>query len=789
MAVRDITDVLACWTINPQGAPLSIDLPTDRPRPAVPAYVAGHESFTITAGLHERLVRTHGDVPVTLLAALEILLFRYSGQQEFALGSTTASLSPGQSVRDLLARLSAAAPEPSPAAGDCPESDLVVSFTHTDGTLRGDIDYDSALYDETTIRRLIGHLEIILDAIATEQDQPVSAVPLLTGAERHQLLVEWNQTRVQYPDDQCIFQLFERQAELSPGSVAAVYDSQPISYGELNTRANQLAHYLRSAGVRPSSLVGVLVERSIEMIIALLGISKAGGAYVPLDPDYPADRLSFMIEDAAAPAVVTLGRLAGRLPASDAKIIALDTCWAEIAQQPASNPEPVTTARDLAYMIYTSGSTGRPKGVMVEHRSVVNLVSASSYVRFGADRTFLQFVPLPFDVSTFEIWGALAHGARLVIAPAGPVSLGDLGRLVRDEGVTTMWLTAPLFHEMVNYYADAISGVEEILSGGDVISPAQFSRMLKLPGNRTVTNGYGPTEATTYTTTYAARSADGERPDIGARVPVGRPIANMKTYILDEHRQPVPIGVTGELYIGGDGLARGYFNRPALTAERFVDDPFSTVPGSRLYRTGDLVRYLPDGTIDFLTRIDHQVKVRGFRIELGEIEAALAAHPAVRDCIVVTRGEGASRYLAAYLVAAGTPPADAELKARLEETLPAYMVPAKFVFLDAFSLTPNGKVDRKALPDPDAVPAAPAAPDASSATGTQDVLLSAWRRVLGAETLGVNDNFFENGGHSLLALRSLAIVSKALGRKVSVAAMYKNPTVAELSAWINQTQQ
>ena len=469
---------------------------------------------------------------------------------------------------------------------------------------------------------------------------------MLREQEQRQLAY-WNQTATEYPRESTVGELFESQAAQRPEAVAAEYGGESLSYAELNARANRLAHYLRSRGVGPEVLVGISVERSLEMLVGLLGIVKAGGAYLPLDPDYPLSRLSFMLEDAQVKTVVTTQSQRSRLPLFAGETICLDTDWDGIAQESAENPESGVTAESLLYAIYTSGSTGRPKGTLIEHRSAVRLVRETNYVELGPEEVFLQFAPIAFDASTFELWGSLLNGGRLVIFPAGRSSLEELGQVIRERGVTTLWLTSAVFSQMVDSHLSSLSGVRQLLAGGEALSLPHVQKMLSVLGDRRLINGYGPTENTTFTCCHVMTSES----DVGQSVPIGRPISNTTVYILDEYAHPVPVGVAGELYIGGDGLARGYLNQPELTAEKFVPNPFSAESGSRLYRTGDTVRYRRDGNIEFLGRIDHQVKVRGYRIELGEIETALVHQAAVQDAVVMVReDEPGDKRLVAYTV-------------------------------------------------------------------------------------------------------------------------------------------
>ena len=612
---------------------------------------------------------------------------------------------------------------------------------------------------------------------------PPISQPLLTDLEREQVLVEWNQTAREYPQDQCVHQLFEAQVERTPEAVAVVFEGQSLTYRELNARANQLGHHLRSLGVGPDVLVGLCVERSLEMIVALLGILKAGGAYVPLDPLLPRERLAFMVQDINAPLVLIQQRWCDRLSLSPGgtrtQLLILEELPALLAAAPQSNPPCLSTPAHLAYVLYTSGTTGQPKGVMIEHRGIVRLVIQPDYVALSAQEIMLQFAPLAFDASTFEIWGSLLHGGRLVVCPARHLDYDELARTITAHGVTTLWLTAALFHEMLEHAPAALAGVRQLLTGGDVLSPAKVRAYLELPGHGRLINGYGPTESTTFTCCYGLDSAE----QIGYTVPIGRPIANTRVYLLDAHFRPVAIGVPGELFIGGDGLARGYLNRPELTAERFMADPFSSEPGARLYKTGDLARYLPDGNIEYLGRLDHQVKIRGYRIELGEIEAVLGGHPELADGAVVPRSQaGGDKTLAAFVVARGTVVLSAaSLRLWLGEKLPEYMIPSRFYVLPGLPLTPNGKVDRKALEQLDGVELEAGTDYVAPGTELETRLVEIWQAVLGRERIGIHDNFFDLGGNSLLAARLFSQIERALETKLPLATLFQAPSVRKLA--------
>jgi len=661
----------------------------------------------------------------------------------------------------------------------------VDAWERSDG-LALQVSYNADLFEPETVARMAGHLETLLSGGVADPERAISTLPLLTTPERQWLVKDRNATRTDYPRDRRIHELFEVQAGQTPEAIALVHDATQWTYDELNRKANRLAHSLRRLGVGRGVLVGVFMQRSPEMVMALLAILKAGGAYVPLDLSSPADRIDSMLRDAAAPVVITQSALLDRCATRAARTVCLDSAHdATLEAEPEANPGVSGDPLDLAYVMYTSGSTGQPKGVAVPHRGVVRLVKNTNYARLASDEVFLQLAPVSFDASTLEIWGSLLNGARLVLFPGQVPSLDELAEILSRNQVTILWLTAGLFHHVVEERLDALRPVRQLLAGGDVLSAPHVRRTLQsLPGVRLI-NGYGPTENTTFTCCHPMTDP-AQVPD---SVPIGRPIANTTVYILDRQMQPVPVGVRGELWTGGDGLAAGYFNRPELTAERFVADPFGNARTDRLYRTGDFARYLPDGTIQFLGRMDDQVKIRGFRIELGEIEASLLRHPAVRQAVVIVRDEPlAGRQLVAYLVADGlerTGPRD--LRAFLKAILPDYMIPAVFVWLDRLPLTPNGKVDRRALPSP-ATEATGEHPEAAASPWNELELRLArlWEETLGVKRVGRRDNFFDLGGHSLLAARLFARMEKEFGRKLPLSVLFTAPTVEQLAVLIRQ---
>src|SRR6185437_6917100 len=657
--------------------------------------------------------------------------------------------------------------------------------------ITGNLIYASDLFERPTIERIVGHFQTLLSAMVADESQRIQELPLLTPAQRHQVLVEWNATQRPYAD-RPVHQLFEAQAAAQPDATALVYQGEPVSYHQLNTQANQLAHYLLSLGIRPDDRVALCVERGPDMLVGLLGILKAGGAYVPLDPEYPEARLTFMLTDCAPVALLTQDTLADRLPAmSMLRLVVLDDrhTQALIARHPANNLDPQAlglTTSHLAYVMYTSGSTGTPKGVAITHRNVAKLALDRRW-RDGSQERVLLHSPQAFDASTYETWVPLANGGQIVIAPPGKTDISLLAALIQQHSVTGLWLTAPLFHLMVQEHRECFAQVRCVIAGGVVVQPAAVSHLLERYSQITIVNGYGPTETTTFATNYPIRAPY----QAGASVPIGAPLDNTQTYVLNTALQPAPVGVPGELYIGGDGLARGYLNREELTQERFIPNPFS--PGERLYRTGDRVRWLPQGVLEYLGRTDQQVKLRGFRIELGEIEAQLLACRGVREAVVIarndtpgdwSRGSGdvpsGEKRLVAYLV----PEEDAELsvaplRAQLAAVLADYMIPAAFVTLSSLPLTPNGKLDRNALPAPEGDAFLKRAYEAPS--GEIEIAIAGmWQELLHVDQIGRHDHFFELGGHSLLAVQLVARLRQVLGVDVSLRDLFAAPTLAAL---------
>jgi len=669
---------------------------------------------------------------------------------------------------------------------DTSKFDVTFGVQETSQGLVFRVEYNIALFEAATMTRLLEHFEVLLKGIATDPNRRISELPLLTEAERHQLLVEWNNTTTDYPRNKCVHELFEQQARRTPDAIAVVYGRRSLTYRELNERANQLARYLKRCKVGPDVPVGICVERSPEMVVGLLGILKAGGAYVPLDSGYPGDRLGFMLNDVQARVVLTQQALRERLPGELAKVICLDSDWTLVEHEASENLDTEATPENLAYIMYTSGSTGRPKGVAVPHRAVNRLVLNTNYIHLGASDRVAQISNVSFDAATFELWGALLNGAALVGIPNEIVlSPKDFAEALKEARISAIFLTAALFNQLAASAPTALETVRTVIAGGEALSPKWVREVLRQGAPERFLNGYGPTENTTFTCCHEVEGLA----EAATNVPIGRPISNTEVYILDAHQNLVPVGVPGELYIGGDGLARGYWNRPELTAEKFVKNPFRPNESDlQLYRTGDIARYLPDGAIEFLGRLDDQVKIRGFRIELGEIEATLRHHPEVKDCVVKVYGHSAEqKRLAAYFVPSGgcAPGAD-ELRRFLSKTLPEYMLPATFVQVEGLALTPNGKIDRKSLPEPDDARPKLEKRYAAPRDEVERQLTTIWEDVLGVHPVGIQDTFFDLGGHSLLAIRLIARIEKAFKKKLRLATIFQAPTVEGLAAIVRE---
>jgi amino acid adenylation domain-containing protein/thioester reductase-like protein len=655
--------------------------------------------------------------------------------------------------------------------------DLFLEMVETEQGLTGTFEYNTDLFEKATIERMCTHFTTLLESIVNNPDQRIADVLMLSPAECEQILVTWNNTARNYPEETCFHKLFEAQVERTPEAPAVLFEQQQSTYRDLNAKANQLAHYLITLGVGPEVLVGICFERSLDMIVAILGVLKAGGAYLPIDPVYPQERIAFMLADSQVPVLLTQNALRAGLPQHKARVICLDTDWERIDREHCGNPYVKMGAEHLAYVIYTSGSTGRPKGVLITHRGLCNVCEAQMQTfRLTPNDRVLQFSSLSFDAATFEIIMALGTGATLCLTRRDNILPGPgLVQILQNMRISI--LTIPP-SALANLPLKEFPALRVINVAGEACSANLAKFWAK---GRQFLNLYGPTEATIWAT--AVICVDQDRP-----LSIGRPIANTQIYILDTSLQPVPIGIPGELHIGGVGLARGYLNRPELTAEKFIPHPFSDVPGSCLYKTGDLARYLPDGNIEFLGRIDHQVKVRGFRIELGEIEQVLRQHPVIHETVVIARETvTGDKQLAAYLVPQREPHVTiSELREFLKTQLPDYMIPATFTLLERFPLTPNGKIDRRALPEPEME-----RPELSETFVTPQIpaektMADIWSSLLHVEPIGIHDNFFELGGHSLLAVQLVSKIEALFQVKLPLWRLFAAPTIAGLVYAIQQ---
>ncbi|MEW5929507.1 MAG: amino acid adenylation domain-containing protein, partial [Gemmatimonadota bacterium] len=843
------------WKERLAGAPPLLEVPTDRPRAARPSRVLAKHPFVLPAalaqGLRELSRREGTTLFMTLLAAWQALLSKYSGQDDVVVGTPIAgrnrsetegligffvnmlalradlradptwtellgitrtttlgaydhqelpferlveelsverslthapvfqavfSVSPSHANGERL-ELGELSLEPFGGGERAAKFDLNLQFAEAGDALGGGLSYRAALFEAATVGRMAGHLETVLETLVRTPQRRLSELSLLSGAERAQVVEEWNRTERPYPRGVCIHELFEAQAAAHPDAPALVWGDLELSYAGLDARANRLAHHLRGLGVGPEARVGVLLERGPELVVAVLAVLKAGGCYVPLDPGYPAERLRMMLEDSGVRVLLSRGDVAFAAEAGGVPVVLLDEAADTLAGQPAEAPRSGATAENLAYIVYTSGSTGRPKGVMVAHRHVVQLAVETDYVGFGPGDRVAQASNASFDALTFEAWGALMNGATLVGIPRDVLlSPAAFRETLRAERITTLYQTTALLNQLSREQPDIFAPLREVLFGGQAADADSVRRLLAAGRPQRLLHMYGPTETTAWCSYEQVEQVAAD----ALTVSVGRATGNQRIYLLDSALEPVPVGVPGEAYVGGDGVVRGYLDRPELTAERFVADPFGAEPGARMYRTGDRLRWQADGRLEFIGRVDEQVKVRGFRIEPGEIEAVLCAHAEVREARVIVREDApGEQRLVAYVV--GGADADA-LRDHLRRSLPEYMVPGGFVTLESLPLTPNGKLDVKALPAPEygvgedryVAPRTPA----------EEVLAGIWAEVLGVERVGVEEGFFELGGHSLLATQVVSRARHAFEVEVPLRALFEAPTVAGLAGRI-----
>ncbi|HYS16881.1 MAG TPA: amino acid adenylation domain-containing protein [Candidatus Binatia bacterium] len=843
---------LAYWRTQLAGADPAFDLPADRARPVVRTAHGAVQTRVLPPALADRLTAVSrgggATLFMTLLAAFQTLLSRYTGRDDIVVGVATAGrseldlerligffvntvvlrtdLSGDPTFPELLARVRENALE-AYSHGEIPfekivealkvprslshsplfqvmfilqnapkqtfdlpglrldeldidigtaKFDLTVEMAETDDGLFCGFEYSTDVFEHATVSRMIGHFQTLLEGIAADPGRRLSALPLMGDAERRRLLVEWNDTSADYPRDRCIHQLFEAQATRTPGAVALLYRDQQITYAELNTRANRLAARLSARGVGRGVPVGVCIERSIDAVVGLLGVLKAGGAYIPMDPTYPPARLAFMLQDSRAPVLLTVQRLLERVPSGASEVVCLDAIG-EADTGAAGYPDGDVSPQDPAYVIYTSGSTGTPKGVLSPHRASINRF-AWMWRRwpFGPDDVCCQTTALSFVDVMWEVFGPLLQGARTVIVP--DEAMEDPARLVEilSTSRVTRIVLVPSFLRLlldsVPDISDRLSRLRFWVTSGEAITPELAGRFADALPGATLVNLYGSSEVAADATAYVVENTRSLE-----RIPIGRPIANTRVYVLDRHSNLVPIGVPGEIHVGGDGLACGYLGNPELTAQKFIPDPFGRAPDDRLYMTGDRGRILPDGNLEFLGRVDNQVKIRGIRIEPSEIEAVLRAHPAIEAAVVTVAGAGGDERLIGHVVLRGGGPVPGDLRDFLRQRLPDYMLPAAFVTIDALPLTPNGKVDRHALRSPE--PAREREPTLPR-TREEEALAKIFAEVLKLDRVGVHDNFFELGGHSLLGIQVIARVRKVFRVELPLRRLFEEPTIAGL---------
>lgn len=862
---------LSYWRKQLQGIS-KLNLPSDRPKPLISSYQGAMQYLELSPALTEALEQFSQQegttLFMTLLAAFQTLLYRYTHQTDIVVGSPIANrnrseiehligffvntlvlrtdLSQHPTFRELLGRVKEVTlgayshqdlpfeklveelqPERSSSENplfqvvfgyeNAPMETLdlpnlkVSSLSYEQKTTRFDLEfhlwkssggfrslwggdrwqysqgirgvvvYNTDLFDADRITRMIEHFKILLNQSIDHPQEKVSHLPILTETEQHQLLTKWNQTQTDYLKTQCIHHLFEAQVQQHPDAIAVRFSGQSLTYQELSDRSNQLAHYLKKLGVNSEVIVGICLKPSLDMIIAMLAILKAGGAYLPLDPSYPSERLNFMVEDAKVSILVTHSAIIHQLQSSiHCHLICLDKEEEIITQETTLHLINQITPENLAYIIYTSGSTGQPKGVAVPHKAVIRLVNNTNYINLTTTDKIAQVSNISFDAATFEIWGALLNGAELIgIDRNILLSPEEFARQLEKEKITVLFLTTALFQQMVRIVPQAFATLRYLLFGGEIVDLRWVRKLLKYNLPQHFIHVYGPTENTTFSSYYLIK----DLPESITSLPIGRPISNTTIYLLDQQLNSVPVGIVGEIYLGGDGLARGYLNRPELTAEKFI---FHPIIQQKLYKTGDLASYLPDGNVKFMSRIDDQVKIRGFRIELGEIEAILSQHSGVVEAVVTVQEEiPGEKQLIAYIIASPKPPiTNTELRKFLKQKLPDYMIPSAYLFLDSFPLTPNGKINRNALPKIDALTFNSEENYVAPGTEVEAKLVKIWTKILGKEQLGIHDNFFELGGHSLLATQLVSRIRDTFKIELSVRNLFESPTVAGLAMQI-----
>lgn len=665
--------------------------------------------------------------------------------------------------------------------------DLTANIVESSEELGGVFEYNTDLFTEAFITQMTEHFQTLVQDAVTNPGKRLAHLTIMTPGQYYQVVQKWNDVQRPYPQDKCVHEQFEEQVSQTPNKTAVVYEDEQLTYQELNDRANQLAHFLRPL-IQPTEIVGLCTECSLDMVIGILGILKAGGTYMPLDPANPQERLAYMLSDANVPVLLTHNKLLPVLPEHTAKVFCLDTDWADIHQKSKLNLTNLTSAQEQACVMYTSGSTGAPKGISITHQAINRLVCNTNYIKISPSDRIAQVANAAFDAVFFEMWGALLNGAQLIgINKDVVLSPRLFAAQLLQQDVTVMFVTTALFNQLASQAPDIFSSLRCLLFGGEKVEPKWVKVVANNNPPEQLLHVYGPTESTTFTTWYQVKGVTEERQTI----PIGCPVANTQCHLLDANGQLVPIGGQGELYIGGDGLAQGYLNKPALTAERFVPNPFSSQPGHRLYKTGDLARYLPDGNLEFLTRIDNQVKIRGFRIEMGEIEATLTKHKKVYQAVVVCQGTKSERKrLIAYLILKkGTKDGEGiHFHNFLSGKLPDYMIPSAFIILEKFPFTQNGKIDYQALPTPVLKPFRLVNDHVSPQTPLEVTLENIWRDLLLVEQISVHDNFFELGGNSLLAIQLISRIRQNCQIEMPVRELFLQPTIQGIAEAIQAIQ-
>jgi amino acid adenylation domain-containing protein len=852
---------MSYWRMQLEGAPLVLDLPTDRPRPPFQTFRGSRELISIPLEILQPLKamtqREGATMFMCLLAAYNSLLSRYTGQEDILIGLALANrhrpetenmlgyllsmvairsrFSAAFGFRQLLGIVRAASvgafahvdfplgaliqelkasPDPSrnplfqvayiyldfpletgieflnikaePLDIDngAARFDVTLALTELPDRLEALFEYNTDLFDAETIRRMLDHLNRMLEGIVADPDIPLRDIPILSARERRQLLHDWNDTTAPYPKDRCVHELFQEQVERGPDAIAVVFGQSQLSYRKLNEGANALANNLRTRGVGTEVTVGIFLDRSPDTVIAFLATLKAGGAYVPLDPSYPLDRLAFMLDDASISILIVHERLLDELPANFAHIIYMDDHRGAAKHSGGENLSHGAPAGSTAYIIYTSGSTGNPKGVCIPHDAITRLVINTDFVALNCTDRVAQCSNSSFDAITFEMWGALLNGAALVIVDKEKtLSHAELSQVIRQQGITAMFLTTALFKEIAFGLPSAFVPLKHLLFGGEQVDSNRVRDAARQGKPERLLHVYGPTENTTFSSWFIVQAPDDE-----SAVPIGLPISNTVIHLLDRELNLSPVGLAAELFIGGAGLASRYLNRRRITAERFVPNPFALAPGERLYRSGDIVRRRPDGQIVFLGRNDDQIKVRGFRVELREVESAIKRHPDLLDATVAALPDSSNdRHLVAYVVAkTGARITVDDLRHFVGHSLPDYMVPSMMVVIDGMPLTPNGKIDRARLPKPDQLRPDLRAEYSPPTTQTEQALSEIWASLLGLDRVGTQDDFFDLGGNSLVATQVVSRIRHAFKIELSVRALFENPTVNELAATVEE---